>query len=61
MTVIGYAGTVSGYQRFGRKHLLKDALKGKTVVQASPRLQPRLDTARVQDRVNRVLRGGSIA
>jgi len=62
MTVISYAGTVSGYKCFGRKHVLAAAFRGQTLADAARRLQARLTKAQSQDRVHRLLtRGGSAA
>lgn len=58
---VGYTGTVAGYKRFGRKHVLRAAFRGQTVAQAAQTLQPRLDTAQRQSRVYRALGGGVVA
>jgi hypothetical protein len=58
---LGYTGTVGGYKRFGRKHILAQAFRGRKVVDAAKHLQQRLQAAQVQDRVCRALGGGRIA
>lgn len=61
MKSLGYSGTVAGYRRFARRHVLRAAFRGLTVVEAAKSLQSHLDTARRQDKVCRALRGGSVA
>jgi hypothetical protein len=58
---IGYVGTVGGYKRFGRKHVLAQAFRGRKVVDVAGSLQACLQTAQTQDRVYRTLAAGRLA
>lgn len=58
---LSYQGTVAGYRKYARPQLLKAAFSGQTIARDAQRIQRMLDKAAGQDRVCRVLKGGSVA